>query len=134
MQNKAVLTNSKKILVVDDEPDVLCVLKSYLEQKKCFHICLACDGEEALRKIEEETPDLIILDLGIPKLPGTEVCKKVKMNERLKNIPIIVLTGKAEEVDKVICKVIGANFYMTKPLNLHELLETVNKILGLENT
>jgi DNA-binding response OmpR family regulator len=130
MRNTTVLTNSKKILIIDDELNVLRVLKSCLERKKCFHICLACDGEEALRKINENPPDLIILDLGLPKLPGIEVCKKIKMNERFKNIPIIVLTGKIEEVDKIICKVIGADFYMTKPFDLQELLKTVNKILG----
>jgi len=134
VQNATVLTNLKKILLVDDEPDILNVLKSFFERTQFFHICLACDGEEALRKINTDPPDLIILDLGLPKLPGIEVCKKVKMNEKLQHIPIIVLTVKTEDVDRIICKVIGVDFYMVKPLNLRELLETVNKTLRLENT
>ncbi len=130
MENTAVLTNPKKILIVDDEPVVFCILKACLERKKSFRVCQACDGEEALRKTKEDPPDLIILDLGLPKLSGIEVCKKIKMDERSANIPIIVLTGRTGDVDKVISRVVGANFYMTKPFELQELLKTIENILG----
>ncbi len=124
------MANSKKILIADDDPDVLRVLRSCLERKKCFQICLACDGEEALNLIYSDPPDLIILDLGLPKLSGKEVCKKIKMSEKFAHIPVIMLTGNTADVDKVICKVVGANFYMTKPFELQELLKTIENILG----
>jgi DNA-binding response OmpR family regulator len=133
VQEAAVVSMAKKILIVNDELDVLSALKSSLERKKNFKVCVACDGEETLQKVEKESPDLIILDLGLLKLPGVEVCKKIRKNEKAERVPIIVLTGKTGDVDRIICRVIGVNYYMTKPFDLEKLLRIINDIFGIKN-
>ena len=121
-----------KVLIVDDDPDIIRLLKRALNQKN-YLISVAMDGEEALQKITQECPDLVILDLGLPRLSGEEVCKKIRKNEKFEKIRIVMLTGKAGEVDRIIGKVIGADHYMTKPFDLLELLKTVGNILEAKN-
>ena len=119
-----------KILVIDDDVFIVNLIEKTLS-KTGYQIIKAFDGEEALKTVEEEVPDLIILDLMIPKLPGEEVCKALResFDEKLVKIPIIMLTGKDSMVDKILGKVIGANAYLTKPYDFSDLLEVIKKIL-----
>lgn len=118
----------KKILIVDDESDICEVLSKRLQQAG-FQTIIAYDGEEALRKAAQEKPDLIILDLMLPKIPGEEVCKKIKNNAETCAIPIIMLTAKASDVDRVIGRVIGADSYIMKPYKANELLQEINRFI-----
>ena len=118
----------KKILVIDDEACILAATKRILEQKGYF-VSTASDGEAGLQIALLESPDLVILDLCLPKLPGEEVCKRIKITEKTKNMPVIMLTGKISDTDKIIGKVIGADYYMTKPFNISELLENISAVL-----
>jgi len=121
-----VSSNSKKILIVDDDPAIVESLKHILERRGC-RTCVAMDGEAALQKIEQETIDLVLLDLELPKLPGEEVCKKIRKNEKMKNIPIIMVSGKNTDTDRIIGRVIGADYYVTKPFDVMELLEIISE-------
>ena len=120
---------SKKILVVEDEDSIRSMLEVRL--KNCgFDVVTASDGEEGLNKARSEKPDLMILDLGLPKLPGEEVCRQLRNDESV--IPIIMLTAKTEDVDRVVGKVLGANYYMTKPFEWTDLLKKIYKYLDME--
>ena len=111
---------AKKILVVDDEPNIVEVITSRLKANN-YEVIAAFDGEEAVELTEKEKPDLIILDLMLPKMDGYQVCNQLKTNQGLKDIPIIMLTsrGKADEIKKGIDK--GADAYLTKPFNWEKL-------------
>lgn len=110
-----------KVLVVDDEKAIVDILKFNLK-KEGFEVVTAADGEEGLAMFEEEKPDLMLLDIMMPKMDGFQVCKKVRETS---NIPIIMLTARAEEVDKVIGLEFGADDYMTKPFGVRELVARV---------
>ena len=102
---------SKRILVVDDEQSIVTLLKYNLEQAG-YAVITALDGEEGLRLAVEETPELVVLDLMLPKLDGLEVCKQLR---QLKvNVPILMLTAKDDEFDKVLGLELGADDYLTK--------------------
>lgn len=116
----------KKILVVDDEPSIVTLIKYNLEQAG-FEVETAYDGEEALRMAEETKPDLMILDWMLPKFDGMEVCKDLR--QRRVTIPILMLTAKDEEFDKVLGLELGADDYMTKPFSPRELIARVKAIL-----
>ena len=117
-----------KILIVDDELDTLLPLKGALEMDD-FNILEAQDGIKALEKVSAETPDLILLDLMLPKLNGFEVCQRLKQNEATSSIPIIMLTAKSETSDKVEGIEIGADDYVTKPFDLDELKARIKAVL-----
>jgi two-component system, OmpR family, alkaline phosphatase synthesis response regulator PhoP len=114
----------KNILVVEDEKDIVEVLRYYLE-KDNYRVHVAEDGFTALEIAEKVVPNLVILDLMLPRLDGTEVCKRLKADERLRDIPIIMLTAKAEEADKVKGLETGADDYVTKPFSAKELMARV---------
>lgn len=116
--------NSKKILIVDDEVDLVETVRFPLE-KAGFTVLVSQDGEDALKKAREEKPDLILLDLMLPKLDGYKVCRLLKFDERYKHIPILMLTAKIQEKDKVLGKETGADEYITKPFEMDELMEKV---------
>ncbi len=118
----------KKILIIDDDPAVFQVIKRTLELKE-YLISISTDGEAGIKQIEENTPDLIILDLMLPKIPGEEICRKIKTNEKTESIPIVMLTGKSCDADKVIGRLIGANYYMTKPFDIYDLLKKIAELL-----
>jgi DNA-binding response OmpR family regulator len=120
-------TTKKKIVIIDDEID-LCKTLAYRLEKWGFVVKVAHDGISGYRLIHTEIPDLIILDLYLPELSGEDVCKKVRTNENLDSIPIIMLTAKDTEVDKIIGKVIGANAYITKPFRVDELAHHVSQL------
>lgn len=111
----------KKILIIDDEKPISDIIKFNLN-KEGYETITAFDGREALKKFEEESPDLIILDLMLPELDGLEVAKEVR---KTSHIPIIMLSAKDSEFDKVIGLEIGADDYVTKPFSNRELLARV---------
>ncbi|QZY55146.1 response regulator YycF [Crassaminicella profunda] len=111
----------RKILVVDDEKTISEILKFNLE-KEGYDVSVASDGEEAVQKTYQVEPDLILLDVMLPKMDGFQVCKKVRENF---NMPILMLTAKEEEVDKILGLELGADDYVTKPFSMRELLARV---------
>ncbi len=117
-----------RIIVVDDEPDIV-ELVSYNLRKEGFTVSAAADGNEALRKIRHEELDLIILDLMLPGIPGMELCRILRSDPKTAGIPIIMLTAKGEEVDRVLGLEIGADDYMTKPFSPRELVARVKAVM-----
>lgn len=122
----------KKILLVDDEEHIVELIRYNLENNG-YNIITAFDGDEAYTKAIEENPDLILLDIMLPILDGIEVCKKLKRNKESENIPIIMLTARTEETDKVLGLEIGADDYITKPFNVRELIARVKAVLRRTN-
>jgi two-component system alkaline phosphatase synthesis response regulator PhoP len=114
----------KNILIVEDEKDIIEVLRYYLE-KDNFRVHVVQDGFGAIEAAARLIPNLILLDLMLPGLDGIEVCKRLKSDERLRDIPIIMVTAKAEEADKIRGLEIGADDYVTKPFSAKELVARV---------
>ncbi len=112
------------ILVVDDEENILELLKFNLE-KEGFRVETAAEGHAALRKVENELPDLVVLDWMLPGIDGLEVCRRLRTNPRTARLPVIMLTARGEEVDKVLGLEMGANDYVTKPFSPRELTARV---------
>ena len=112
---------NKTILVVDDEKPIADILQFNLV-KEGYRVICAYDGEEALQKVEEEQPDLMLLDIMLPKRDGMEVCREVRKKY---NFPIIMLTAKGSEIDKVLGLEMGADDYVTKPFSTRELIARV---------
>ncbi|MEW6600383.1 MAG: response regulator transcription factor [Nitrospirota bacterium] len=117
-----------KILIVDDEKDIL-ELISYNLKKEGFEVSVSSDGEDALRRIKQKKYDLIILDLMLPGIQGLELCRILKSSEDTSFIPIIMLTAKNEELDKVLGLEMGADDYITKPFSPRELVARVKAVL-----
>ena len=118
----------KKILIVDDEVDLVETIRFPLEIEG-FDTLVSYNGEDALNQARKEKPDLIILDLMLPKLDGYKVCRLLKFDERYKDIPILMLTAKTQEKDKILGKETGADEYITKPFEMDYLLEKVKAYL-----
>ncbi len=118
----------EKILIVEDEKDIVKMLE-YNLQKEGFKILSARDGEDALDTANKEQPDLVILDLMLPGMDGLEVCKALKSGAKTARIPIIMLTAKAQESDKVIGLELGADDYMIKPFSPRELVARIKAVL-----
>ena len=120
---------SKKILIVEDEADVVDLLTLQLRKAGGFLVSVARDGAEALKKARAELPALVVLDLMLPRMPGLEVCKILKTESATRHIPIIMLTAKAEEVDRIVGLEFGADDYVTKPFSPREMLLRIKAIL-----
>jgi two-component system alkaline phosphatase synthesis response regulator PhoP len=121
------------ILVVDDEEPIQELLRFNLE-KEGYLVCVAKDGQEALKHVKNDQPDLIVLDLMLPGMDGLEVCRKLRSNPKFQQIPIIMLTAKGEEIDKVLGLELGADDYMTKPFSPRELLARIKARLRRPNS
>jgi phosphate regulon transcriptional regulator PhoB len=117
-----------KILVVDDEPDIV-ELVSYNLQKEGFLVSSAPDGAEALAKIRKERFDFVILDLMLPDMPGMEICRVLRNDAKTRSLPVIMLTAKGEEVDKVLGLEVGADDYLTKPFSPRELIARIRAVM-----
>ena len=117
-----------RILVVDDEPEAVELVEFNL-QKAGFLVITATDGAAALKKARSDQPDLIVLDLMMPEIDGLEVCKILRRDSATARIPIIMLTARAAEVDRIVGLELGADDYVTKPFSPRELVLRVNKIL-----
>lgn len=119
---------NEKILVVDDEENIV-KLVSYNLEEEGYEIITANEGKEALAKVEQENPDLMILDLMLPKIDGFDICRKVRKNDQANNLPIIILSAKEEEIDKILGLELGADDYVTKPFSPRELIARVKAVL-----
>jgi two-component system phosphate regulon response regulator PhoB len=117
-----------RVLVVDDEPDILELVRFNLVQAG-FAVETASSGEEALAQLRRAHPDLVVLDLMLPDRSGTEVCRDIRSDPSLKTLPVIVLTAKAEEVDRVVGFELGADDYVVKPFSPRELVLRVQAVL-----
>jgi two-component system alkaline phosphatase synthesis response regulator PhoP len=124
----------KKLLIVDDEPHIRLLLEQTLEELEDHNIEMftATNGLEALETIQQEKPNLVFLDVMMPKMNGYDVCQKVKGELGLKEIFIIMLTAKGQEFDRSRGKDVGADIYMTKPFDPDKILDKACKILGIE--
>ncbi len=117
-----------RVLIIEDEEHIVELLKFNLENNG-YEVIVARDGEEGIEKGKKEMPDLILLDLMLPKIDGIEVCRKLKSYEPTEETPIIMLTAKGGETDKVLGLEIGADDYITKPFSIRELLARVKVVL-----
>lgn len=117
---------AKRILVVDDEPSITKLVSFNLE-KAGYDVDTAADGQAALDKVQDNQPDLIVLDLMLPKVDGLEVCKRLRQENN--HIPVIMLTAKDEELDRVLGLELGADDYVTKPFSPRELVARVKAVL-----
>ncbi len=113
-----------QILVADDEPHISRAL-SFALQREGFSVDVAGNGEETVRKIREERPRMVFLDIVMPKKTGLEICREIKADPGLKDICVIILTAKGQELDRRDCIAAGADGYMTKPFSPREVVERV---------
>ncbi len=122
------MADKRKILVVDDEVDLLDLI-SYNLEKDGFEVSTASDGEEALSEIRKTRYDLVVLDLMLPGIQGMELCRILRGDPKTDTIPIIMLTAKGEEVDRILGLEIGADDYITKPFSPRELIARIRAVL-----
>jgi two-component system, OmpR family, phosphate regulon response regulator PhoB len=120
---------SKTILIVEDERDVVDLLTLNLRKAGGFTVTTASDGAAGLTKARAERPDFVILDLMLPKMPGLEVCKILKSDSATRQIPIMMLTAKAEEIDRIVGLEFGADDYVTKPFSPREVILRIQAIM-----
>lgn len=116
------------VLIVDDERDLVRLLEFNL-QEAGFETAAAYAGEEALQKARQRIPDLIVLDLMLPDIPGNEVCRQLKASPRTRHVPVLMLTARTDEVDRVVGFEVGADDFVTKPFSVRELVLRIRAIL-----
>ncbi len=121
---------SKKILIVDDEPNIVISLE-FLIKKEGFTVAVAADGEEALAKVTEFSPDLILLDVMMPKKSGFEVCEALRADPQQSGLKIIMLTAKGRDTEMAKGLALGADAYMTKPFSTKDLIARIREVLAL---
>ncbi len=119
---------ANRVLIVEDERDLSRVV-AYNFQKEGFDVVVAFTGEQALRAMKEERFDLVLLDLMLPDISGTEVCKKLKSNPQTATIPVVMVTAKGEEIDRIVGFELGADDYVVKPFSVRELVLRARSIL-----
>ncbi len=118
----------KRILVIEDDKDIVELVRYNLE-KEGFQVLAASDGLTGLTQLKKSSPDLLLLDLMLPKLSGLEICKEVRRNASLNRLPILMLTARGEEADRVVGLELGADDYVTKPFSIRELVARVRALL-----
>jgi DNA-binding response OmpR family regulator len=119
---------AQEVLIIEDMELVVLALKENLEREG-FQVLTAMNGQDGLRAVTEHKPDLVILDLILPDMDGLEICRKIRRNPEASRVPILILSGKAEEVDKVVGLAVGADDYMAKPFSDKELVARVKALL-----
>lgn len=122
------MSEKKRILIVDDEPDILKITVFRVKQAG-YEVITAIDGGQGLETAKNEKPDLIFLDLGLPTMNGAEVCCKLKADEELKKIPVVILTASSDKVVSVVEEA-GADDYLTKPFEPQDLVAKIKKFLA----
>ena len=122
---------SRKILVADDEPNIVISLE-YLMKREGYTVLVARDGQEALDMIARDRPELVLLDVMMPKKSGFEVCQAVRASEELQATKILMLTAKGRDTDLAKGLALGADAYMTKPFSTRELVQKVAEMLGAQ--
>jgi DNA-binding response OmpR family regulator len=120
---------SKTVLIADDEPNIVISLEFLLE-KDGYRVLVARDGNEALEAIEREVPDLVLLDVMLPRLSGYDVCQRIRQNAAWAKMRVIMLTARGREVEVTKGLALGANAYVTKPFSTRDLLDQVRRQLG----
>ena len=120
---------SKRILIVDDEPNIVISLE-FLLQREGYAVAVAADGEEALRKIDELAPDLVLLDIMLPLKNGFVVCQELRANPQRAAVKVLMLTAKGRDTEVQKGMALGADAYMTKPFATRELVAKVKELLG----
>jgi len=123
----------EKILIIKDEKDIVKML-DYNLKKEGFRVVSSNNGEDGLRLASGERPDLILLDLMLPGIGGLEVCKAIKKDDKISSIPIIMLTAKTQETDKVVGLELGADDYITKPFSIKELIARIKAVIRRSKT
>jgi DNA-binding response OmpR family regulator len=122
--------NGKRVVCIEDEPEMIDLVRLILGRRG-FDVTGANGGREGLETVQREKPDLVLLDLMMPDMDGWEVYQRIKSDEELREIPIVVVTAKAQSIDKVLgLHIAKVDDYITKPFGPQELLESVEKILG----
>ena len=122
------MSDKKRILLVEDEPDLI-KLTIFRLKKAGYEVIISTDGRQGLETADKKKPDLILLDLGLPVIDGYEVCRRLKSDEKLKDIPVLIMTASTERIkDKV--KEIGADGYVLKPFEPKDLFLAIKKFLG----
>jgi two-component system phosphate regulon response regulator PhoB len=116
------------VLVVDDERDLLSLLDFNLRAAG-FETVLAATGEEAISALARRVPDLVVLDLMLPGISGTDLCRRIKADERMRDVPVVMLTAKGDEIDRVVGFELGADDYVTKPFSVRELILRLRAVL-----
>src|SRR5712671_4238219 len=122
------MSSPQLILIVEDEKDLVDLMQFNLRQAG-FETTSARDGEQALALARNRTPDLVLLDLMLPGLPGTEICRQLKSSPRTRHVPVIMVTARGEEVDRVVGFELGADDFVTKPFSVRELVLRVQAVL-----
>lgn len=122
---------TKKILIADDEPNIVISLE-FLMKKEGFQVAVASDGEEALRKVGEFAPDLVLLDVMMPKKSGFEVCEALRADPARAGLRVVMLTAKGRETEVAKGLALGADAYVTKPFSTKDLVVKVKSLLGLD--
>ncbi|HVL74554.1 MAG TPA: response regulator [Noviherbaspirillum sp.] len=120
----------KKILIADDEPNIVISLE-YLMRREGFEVAVATDGEAALQAMAARPPDLILLDIMLPKKDGFEVCQQIRANPDWQQVKVVMLTAKGRESEVAKGMALGADAYMTKPFSTRELVAQVKQLLAL---
>ncbi|MFZ4538567.1 response regulator transcription factor [Propionivibrio sp.] len=121
---------TKKVLIADDEPNIVISLE-FLLRREGFDVVVAVDGEEALAKARSEKPDLVLLDVMMPKMNGFDVCQALRADPELAGMRVLMLTAKGRETEVSKGLGLGANAYMTKPFSTKELVAQVRSLLGM---
>lgn len=121
----------KKVLIVDDEKDIVETIQFVLEAQG-YSCITAYDGESGLKMAKDKNPDLIILDVMMPNINGFKISRLLKFDVKYKNIPIIMLTARSQQEDKMIGEETGADIYMTKPFDIEELVKNVKSLCPVE--
>ncbi len=121
--------DKKRILIIDDEAQMVQMVQMRLEAVG-YEVIKAHDGQTGLEMAKQENPDLIILDVMMPKMDGYKVCGLLKADARYNKIPIIMFTARAQESDKELSEDVGANAYINKPLNAEDMMNKIKKLLG----
>ncbi|KON80656.1 response regulator [Azoarcus sp. PA01] len=120
---------AKKILIADDEQNIVISLE-FLMKREGYEVSIATDGEEAVARIRAELPDLVLLDVMMPKKSGFEVCQEIKADPALQSVRILMLTAKGRDAEVAKGLALGADAYMTKPFSTKELVERVRSMLA----
>jgi len=122
-----------RVLIIEDDSDIVDLLSLHFSKAGGFTVTSAFDGRSGLQQARDQLPDLIVLDLALPRMPGLEICKILKCEAATKNIPILILTAKAEVIDRIVALELGADDYVTKPFSPREVVLRTRAILRRRN-
>ncbi len=128
MPNSSSNIQHRSLLLVDDDPEILTLLRAKLA-KEPFELLTAVEGESALNIVRTQKPDLVVLDINLPGLSGLEVCRTLRADQDTRNIPLIILSARSDEIDRVLGLEFGADDYVTKPFNPQELILRIHSVL-----